>query len=157
MTTLNILTSPIINGTPRGNGIQTITLKNGTGAGNYTYSTDTNYADVDATNLVHVTFIPRGWNLTIFAHGSMTNTSVAATVFVGLFIDTEVVTAVPYQETTAGNVAPWALHWTIGGVDSTHLVKLQFKTSSTLSPAVISNGATGNRPSMLFILQPTRE
>lgn len=148
-------TSPVINGTPSGTGIGTLTLKKGSGGGNYT-SASTSYVAVDGTNLLYTVTIPTGWKLAIAARGDVT--SATAAVLTGVAIADGGVVIVETQVTPATvNVvaAPFALAWVVNGDGASHTIDLRYKTSNAADSVVIANAAATLTPTMVFTLMPS--
>lgn len=150
------LVSPTINGTPSGTGIQTVTLKKGTGAGNYTGS-NTSYADVDATNLSLTVTIPSGWKLFIQFNGEIQSTTAAAQVFYSLFDTQPNATLVEASVNTTNSAISLqaSLGWMITGDGNSHTIKLQAKTGNGADAWDIVNASATRLPTMLFILSPS--
>ena len=74
MSTADILTSPIVNGTPSGSGTSIIYQKFGTGLANYTSASSATIQDVDATNLSVAVVVPVGWKAKLdFSCSSVTS------------------------------------------------------------------------------------
>jgi hypothetical protein len=147
------LTSPVVNGTPTGTGIPTITLKKGSGSGNYT-SSSTSYVDVDATNLAYTATIPTGWKLAVAASGSITSNAGQVNVLVSIF-DSSTLLETSILPPAAGGLASFALSWVINGDGSTHTIKLQDKTSNGANSVLIANNSATLTPTMVFILSPS--
>lgn len=148
------LTSPVINGTPTGTGISTVTLKKGTGAGNYT-SASTSDVAVDGTNLAATITIPTGWKLTILVSGSASSLTAAVTIFVGIADGGTVVLTQPILPTLAGNFSPFALAWEINGDGAAHTIDLRYHTTNGLDSVTINNAASNQLPTMVFTLTPS--
>lgn len=148
------LTSPTVNGTPTGTGIATVTLKRGSGAGNYT-GTNTTYSNVDGTNLSYTVTIPTGWKLVINAAGTIFVSTAAASVFAALadggtvFIESGV--------TPAGITAPqfWGFNWVINGDGASHTITLQAKTAAGADAWNIGNANATSVPQMVLTLVPS--
>lgn len=147
------LTSPVINGTPSGTGIPTITLKKGSGSGNY-ISSSTSYTDVDATNLAYTVTIPLGWKLAVTARGSQFVVTAQSQVGISLFDSSTLVESVQTQATTS-TITDFALAWVINGDGASHTVKLQFKTFNASDSVGIANTSATVTPSMTFLLSPS--
>lgn len=149
------LTSPVINGTPTGTGIPTVTLKKGTGGGNYSTSS-TSYVQVDGTNLTLTVTIPSGWKLMIHASGVMTVntalTNIGAAIADGGTVVVEQIISVP---TAANTDSAFALNWIINGDGASHSVDLRFKTTNGADAAVIQNSTATQLPVMTFLLTPS--
>lgn len=146
------LTSPVVNGTPTGTGIPTVTLKKGTGAGNYN-GTNTTYSDVDATNLGYTVTIPTGWKLHIQVNAVVFNATATSTVNLAL-IDGSVI--VENQVTGPLNfTVSSTLGWVINGDGNSHTIKLQAKTTAGADAWNIFNDTATRIPTMTFILTPS--
>jgi hypothetical protein len=130
-----------------------ITLKKGTGAGNYT-TASTTYVDVDATNLGFTATIPTGWKLAISASGQLGTATAAVAASVSL-LDGATVVETSLTGTGVGVLEPWALNWVINGDGNSHTVKLQFKTSNGADSATIANSSATILPTITFTLLPS--
>lgn len=155
------LTSPVVNGTPTGTGIATLTLKKGSGAGNYT-TASTTYVVADSTNLCLTVTIPTGWKLGISASGSIGTATAAVLANVALTDNAACSTAnagvlVESVETTtaAGVLQPWGLNWVITGDGNAHNIALQYKTSNGADSATLLNSSATSLPTMVFTLMPS--
>lgn len=135
-----------------------MTLKAGSGSGDYTFSTDTNYADVDATNLSYTVTIPAGWKLGIRASGSITTATAAVLCYVSLY-DGATLPATERAIVPPGiGAAGWetfSIDSVINGDDASHTIKLQYKTTNTSDAVTIANSSATVRPSMVFTLMPS--
>lgn len=153
--TSTTLTSPVINGTPSGTGIPTVTVKKGTGAGNYT-TANTTMTDVDGTNLSYTVTIPTGWKLAVQAAGSIGVATAVVEVQVQI-LDNAAVVDLRRILPTGTSILPsgdFALLGAITGDGASHTVKLQYKTTNGADSAVITNASNEN-PTMLFTLTPS--
>lgn len=149
------ITTPILNGTPTGTGIPTVTLKKGSGLGNYTTTGDSNFHDVDAVNLAYTVTIPIGWKLAISAFVEIQVSAGAAGVAgINLLDGTELVEAASGPGSALSVSFPTTLNWVITGDGNSHTIKMQFKTFTGTNTALILNGGT-RAPAMLFILTPS--
>jgi len=148
------LTGPVINGTPTGTGISTVTFKKGTGAGNYS-SASTSDVAVDGTNLAATITIPTGWKLTIMASGGITSLTAIVTVFVGIADGGTVVLTQPVNASGIGNFAPFALIWEINGDGAAHTIDLRYHTSNGADSVSINNASATQLPTMVFTLMPS--
>lgn len=155
--TLNTATlaSPVINGTPSGTGIPTVTYKSGGGIGNYTRTSST-LAAVDSTNLSLTVTIPTGWKLVVWASGGAevsANTTSAVLAIRDTFL-AQIFAEISANIATAGNVYPFSLCAAIPGDGSSHTVQLQFASSDNSSTVTIPNSGS-NFPTMVFLLTPS--
>lgn len=148
------LTGPVINGTPTGTGIPTVTFKKGTGAGNYSSPSVTDVA-VDGTNLAATITIPTGWKLAILACGGITSLTAIVTTFVGIADGGTVVYTLPVSASGVGNFAPFALAWEINGDGLAHTIDLRYHTSNAADSVSINNASATQLPTMIFILTPS--
>jgi hypothetical protein len=152
-------TSPVINGTPSGTGIPTVTLKKGSGSGNYT-TASTSYVQIDGTNLSYTVTIPTGWKLAIAASGGgFTST---AAVFFGVALadnigggGANVISETTILAASTSNSTAWALNWVINGDGASHVVDLRFKTSNGADSVNIQNNTSTVMPTMVFFLSPS--
>lgn len=140
-----------LTGTASGN-VPTITLKKGSGAGNYTTSADTNYHDVDATNLSYTVVVPTGWKMSVAASGAISSITAVAPVQVALY-DGATILELPVIPASTVSYSTFALNWVILGDGNSHTVKLQFKTTNGSDTATIQNASATNLPTMVFRLE----
>jgi hypothetical protein len=147
------LTSPVINGTPSGTGIPTITLKKGSGGGNYS-SASTSYVDVDAANLGYTVTIPTGWKLAVSASGNISVLTAAVLVSASLF-DSSTLVETEINPNAASAIFQFTLNWVITGDGNSHTVKLQYKTSNGSDSVQIINNSATLTPTILFTLTPS--
>jgi len=159
--TSTTLTSPVINGSPTGTGIPTITLKKGSGGGNYT-SASTTYVVVDATNLCYTVTIPTGWKLAVQSQGSLGTSTAAVSANIALTDNAACSTANAgvlvenaFQTVGAGATSPFNLVWAITGDGASHNIALQFKTSNGADSALLANSSATFLPTMVFLLTPS--
>jgi hypothetical protein len=140
----------------------TLTVKKGSGAGNYTNAT-TAYIAADATNLCYSILIPTGWKLGVSASGGLstataavvaqaavTDTASCGTANSGILIETP-----PIQGAAIGVADTFALDWVIAGDGNIHSVALQFKTSNVADTASLINSSATVTPTMKFELMPS--
>lgn len=154
------LTAPVINGTPTGTGIPTVTLKTGSGGGNYTTSS-TSFVRADTTNLAFTVTIPTGWKLLINASGAVSSSTGAGGVNValadgsadntGILISVALLPAI----SGAGQFSAWALTWAIAGDGASHTINLQFDTGNAADAAILVNSSATLKPMMTFLLVPS--
>jgi hypothetical protein len=139
----------------------TLTLKKGSGGGNYT-SASTTYVVVDATNLCLTVTIPTGFKLEVRAQGSVgTSTAIVAasvaitdnaacsTANAGLLHETAV------DAGAIGATAGFALGTIITGDGAAHNVALQFKTANASDSALMLNSSATLTPTMTFTMIPS--
>jgi hypothetical protein len=138
-----------------------MTLRKGSGAGNYT-TASTTYIVADATNLCGTFTIPVGWKLGIQASGSIgTSTAIAAasaaltdnaacsTANAGLLAEAQV------DAGAVGATAGFSLSWVITGDGNAHNVALQIKTAAGADSALLLNSSSTALPTMAFTLMPS--
>jgi len=138
-----------------------MTLKKGSGAGNYT-TASTTYVVTDSTNLCFSVVIPTGWKLGIQASGglgtatavvqanaALTDNAVCSTANAGVL--TEAVTF----GNAAGNTESFSLNWVVTGDGATHAVALQFKTSNAGDSATLLNSTATLLPTITYTLMPS--
>lgn len=148
------LTSPVINGSPTGTGIPTITLKKGSGGGTYS-SASLAYVQVDAANLLYTVTIPTGWKLLINASFRFgTNTAVVA-ASVALADGGTVIAETNANQPAAGNANPGSLSWAISGDGASHTIDLRFKTANAADSVIMGNASATDTPAMTFLLTPS--
>lgn len=133
-----------------------ITLKKGTGGGNYV-SSSTSYVDVDATNLSYTVTIPTGWKLSVTAHGTVFQSTAAVSISVALYdtASSAVVSEIAASPFDISKSVPWGLGYVITGDAASHTVKLQYKTGSASDAANMVNTSTTATPTMIFTLMPS--
>jgi len=136
-----------VNGTP----IAAVTLKSGTGAGDYT-TASASYVDVDGTNLAFTVTIPNGFKLLINAACSIKHSTLAATIGLSLFDGATVIEEV-IEAAVAGDREHMGLTWAITGDGASHTVKLQWKTSA--ATATMNNASSTLKPAMTFLMVPS--
>ncbi len=160
-TGVQVVTSPTINGTPTGTGIQTITGKKGSGGGNYT-SASTTYVVMDSTNLCYTVTIPTGWKLAVFATAETNTSTAAVSFFIALTDNAACGTAnagIIYEATTAstgtGTTINFPLTSVIAGDGASHSIALQFKTTNGADSVSTVNTSTARTPMMTFVLSPS--
>jgi hypothetical protein len=149
-------TSPIINGTPTGTGIQTIVFARGTGSGNYT-GTNTSLANVDAAHLTSGALtIPTGWKLCVWCSGTCFPTTGTANVNIALFdsFSSAVVTQI-LQTGTLNTTLGFNLVYEFNGDGNAHTYTLQASTTNASDAWNITNSALIGAPVMLFIMAPS--
>jgi hypothetical protein len=139
----------------------TLTLKKGSGAGNYT-TASTTYVVPDSTNLCFTVTIPTGWKLGIQASGSIgTSTAIAvasaaltdnaacATANAGLLTEAQI------DAGAIGATAGFSLSWVITGDGNAHNVALQVKTAAGADSVLLLNSSATALPTMVFTLMPS--
>lgn len=143
-------------------GANTLTLKKGSGAGNYTNAT-TSYTVADSTNLCLTVTIPTGWKLGVSASGglstataavvaqaALTDNAACSTANAGILVETA-----PIQGAAIGVADAFALDWVITGDGAAHNIALQFKTSNVADTASLINSSATITPTMKFELIPS--
>lgn len=135
-----------------------MTLKKGTGGGNYT-SASTTYARVDSTNLAFTVTVPTGWKLSVQASGSFGTATAAVTCNVALADgsadNTGILVEQQTQSSAAGILMPFSLGWIVTGDGNPHTINLQYKTSNGADSVTIANGSATSLPTMTFTLMPS--
>lgn len=155
--TANILSSPIINGTPTGSGVPTMVVKAGTGLANYTTtSLYPTFADVDSTNLSYTVLVPTGWKLHIVAAGDAFVNTAIVQVFVALFDSpVNLQERIILPPNAGSDSIPFSLAWLVDGDNATHTLKLRYATAVAADAAGIRNSSSSRRPTMVFTLAPS--
>jgi hypothetical protein len=154
----------ISNGTTwacNGVGTPTLTLKKGSGGGNYTNST-TSYTVADSTNLCYTVTIPTGWKLSINASGALgtataivvasaalTDNASCSTANAGILVETQA------EAGAIAGATGFALNWVITGNAAAHNIALQFKTANASDSASLINSSATLTPTMVFNLTPS--
>lgn len=140
-----------------------MTLKKGTGSGNYT-TASTTFAVVDSTNLCFTVTIPTGWKLGVQASVALATATAAVTANVALTDNAACSTANAGILQDSGPIGPATaaasfesvnLSWVITGDGSSHNVALQYKTSNAADSATIGNSSATILPTMVFTLMPS--
>lgn len=139
-----------------------LTLKKGSGGGNYTNAT-TSYTVADSTNLCFTVTIPTGWKLGISASGALstataavvaqaalTDNAACSTANAGILVETA-----PIQGAAIGVADVFALNWIITGDGASHNIAMQFKTSNAADTASLINSSATITPTMKFELMPS--
>lgn len=157
----DILTAGLVKN-QAGTAIMGLTLKKGSGGGNYTNAT-TAYTVADSTNLCFTVTIPTGWKLGVSASGALstataavvaqaalTDNAACSTANAGILIETA-----PIQGAAIGIAAAFALDWVIAGDGAAHNIALQFKTSNAADTASLINSIATITPTMKFELMPS--
>lgn len=155
------ITNPQITGTPTGTGIPTLTLKQGTGLGNYT-SASTSYVVMDSTNLCYTVTIPTGWKLMVSGAISA-GTLTAAVAFLIAITDNAACTTANagiLEEVGSAGLSPGAstgipINWVINGDGAAHHVALQMKTTNAADSVFILNSSATLNPVITFLLSPS--
>lgn len=156
--------SPVINGTPTGTGIPTLTLKSGSGGGNYT-GTNTTYVLPDASNLCSAITIPSGWKLLVSASGDFSQTTSIAGVQIAL-TDTGTtcigggITPLAgservYDCAPAGSFCQFQTQALFTGDGAAHSISLMIKTGNIADAWNIGNSSSTRAPSMSYTLMPS--
>ena len=138
-----------------------LTLKKGSGAGNYT-TASTTYVVPDSTNLCYTVTIPVGWKLGVQASGSigtstaivaasaaLTDNAACSTANAGLLTEAQV------DAGAIGATAGFSLSWVITGDGAAHNVALQIKTANGADSALLLNSSATALPTMTFTLMPS--
>jgi hypothetical protein len=145
-------------GTVQANGVAisaapTITIKKGTGLGNYT-TASTTYVRVDATNLAYTVVVPVGQKIMIwssFTHNpSAASTNMNVALADGTADNTGILVESLFQ--SSGGFFPGNLSWVLIGDGASHTFNLQFKT--TASSNNILNSSATSIPVMTFWMGP---
>lgn len=142
-----------------------LTLKTGSGSGNYT-GANTAFAAVDTTNLCYSVTIPTGWKLSVQASGVLESVTAAVVQSValadaGATCTTGGVTALAGSErdTTPTAIAtfdaPFATGYVLTGDGNAHSILLLAKTANGSDDWGIQNTSAAAAPSMTFTLMPS--
>lgn len=156
MSTAEILTSPIINGTPSGNGLPSLTMLKGSGNGtNYT-STSTNFIAVDTGKLLTGIFIPRGWTLAITAKGGIFVSTAQTNVAVAVYDGSTAVDEQLIYPPAVDSVTQFCLSAIIRGDDAIHVIGIRYKTSNAANAVGLYNASISVAPKLLLNLCPAQ-
>jgi hypothetical protein len=123
----------------------TITIKKGTGLGNYT-TTSTTYVDVDATNLALTVTVPVGQKIMMWASAETNGSVSSEQLFLAIADGTT--TLVEQQMNTNGGNNSQNLAWVFTGDGASHTFKLRFRTNT--STFAIINATATELPVMTF-------
>lgn len=143
--------SPVTN--PGALAAPVITVKSGTGAGNYT-TTSASFVDVDATNLAYTVTPSTGSKLLVMITGLMQNdVAGGGQSYLGLYDSSSnsilAQTVVNDNGNTVGIEYPAVIVTTIAGDNAPHTFKLQMKAGAGGGTAHLHNSG-GIIPSMIF-------
>jgi hypothetical protein len=147
-----VLTLPAATGTLAV--IPTLTLKKGTGAGNYT-STSVSAVQADGTNLAFTVTIPTGWKLSVQASGSIGSNTAAVTVAVSITDGGTKLQEVTAIGPIAGGLVPFSLSSVVTGDGASHTIDLRFFTTNASDAVAILNASSTQVPTMIFNLSPS--
>jgi hypothetical protein len=114
------------------------------------------FVDVDGTNLVFTTIVPKGFRLFCWANGTCDNDTAGNQIFIQIF-DTQgsiSLDRVAFLDTVGGTNIPFSLSGDVVGDDLQHTVKLQFCVGGA-GTARIRNNNSGFFPKMRFLLLPS--
>jgi len=136
-----------------------LTLKKGSGAGNYS-SASTTFTAVDGTNLTNTVTIPTGWKLGIQVSGAITTSTAIATASVGIndgscsgsTVNLQRTQSVP---TAATNPESFSLSSVITGDGASHTINLCYLTSNAADSVTMINSSSDFLPTMVFTLMPS--
>lgn len=138
-----------------------LTLKKGTGSGNYT-TASTTYVHVGASELCDTVTIPAGWKLGIEAYAELGTATAAVVASMAISDNASCTTdnAGLLVETTETGTAATVLQsvslgWAITGDGASHNVALQFKTSNGADSATIANSSATILPTVVYTLMPS--
>lgn len=148
------LTAPVVNGTPTGTGIPTVTLKKGSAAGNYSSSSLTPVV-VDGTNLAFTVTIPTGWKLVVQCSGLISSLTGLATVSVFIADGGTGLQTAQVLAQSAANFTSFSLSYVINGDGASHTIDLRYFTGNAADAVTIANSGTTIIPTMIFTLTPS--
>src|SRR5262249_5711398 len=131
-----------------------MTLKSGSGSGNYT-SKSTSYVQVDGSNLAFAVTVPTGWKLLIQASGTARSSSPAAPLSFALADNGSVLVEQSLAPRATGSGAAFGLNWIVTGDGASHAIDLRFKTGNGSSAVNVANSTPTNVPVMTFVLMPS--
>jgi len=152
--TAQILSAPIINGTPTGSGVATVMLKRGTGTADYS-TTSTTLTAVDSTYLAHSIVVPVGWKLIVDARGSISVSTGVASVYAAILDGGEIVNSVVNTPSAISLRTPFSVQGVIVGDNATHNIRMAFRTTNAADAAVIFNSTINAAvPTLLLTLLP---
>ena len=147
------LTSPVINGTPSGTGIPTISSKTGSKAADYT-TTSATFVNVDGTNLLLTITIPTGWKMTVLASGNVSVSNTAINAFIAINDSVSgIISRIGQILASTTVVSGWAVNGEINGDGASHTISLQY-ASDGVNTLTIKNSAN-NFATMVLIMTPS--
>lgn len=131
-----------------------LTLKKGSGGGNYT-TTSTGYTQVDGTNLTNTVTIPTGWKLFVQVNGvSFWNTAQVTCSYAiadgGATVQESLAVAAG-----AGLSMPFSIGTVITGDGASHTVDLRFKTGNGSDACGVLNSSSTNAATIVYTLVPS--
>lgn len=144
------ITSPVINGTPSGTGIATVTMKRGSGAGNYTTAVAA-FADIDGTNLSYTVTVPTGWKALIVFSGAW-GVSAANEGDVAIADGTTVLSQV--ATTNNGGIMGFSVQYVFTGDGASHTFKPRFAQNGG-STLTVYNSSAALAPVLTVTLTPS--
>jgi hypothetical protein len=127
----------------------TITLKKGTGLGDYS-TASTTYVRVDTTNLVYTVTVPVGQKVLISTTGSLNNSTGTWEVALadGTADNSGILNSQPIS--TNLGIFGFSLVWVFVGDGASHTFNLQYRTTG--GTLVMKNGSATQVPTMTFWL-----
>lgn len=146
--TVNATTAYQLNGAA----LTTITMKSGSGAGDYT-TTSATYADVDGTNLAYTVTVPTGFKVLASVTVSLKNSSLGAAVGVALADGTTALTEAMIDAAVASDREAVSLTYAFTGDGASHTFKLRWKTSAGTN--TMDNSSSTLAPRMTFFMTPS--
>ena len=132
-----------------------LTLKKGTGGGDYTHSGDTTYTNVDGTNLAYTVTIPTGWKARVTAVAEVYQSTAANSVGLAIADGGSVIGQMVESATGVGTTLPMIVDTVVTGDGASHAFTMQFKTFASADAVNISNAATGRVPTLIVLLLPS--
>ncbi len=147
------LASPVINGTPTGTGIPTLTMKSGSGGGDYTIAS-ASLADVDSTNLAFTVTVPSGYKILINSAFCCKNGGLGNVTNVVLADGTTVLTETFMDEAVGGDRQMMGLTYVFVGDGASHTFKLRWAAGAGTS--TMSNSSATLTPRMTFLMSPSQ-
>lgn len=131
----------------------TSTMKNGSGAGNYSTSSSS-FVDVDSSNLSYTVTVPVGYKILINTCYSWTNSSGSAEVVICISVDgASVIENLNNQPTDTSTANGGALTYIFNGDGASHTFELKWKTDA--GTALMFNGTSVRTPCMTFLMLPS--
>lgn len=144
------LNSPIINGTPSGNGIARLSMFRGSALGDYTIAANI-VTDVDAGNLAFTVNVPINWKaLIVFTGGCFNLTNASGTI---LIADGTTALATVTQSNTP-TAQSCAIQYLFTGDGNLHTFKMRFANGGA-GTFTIKNDSSAIAPIMTLFLTPS--
>ena len=135
--------------------IPTVTLKTGSGGGDYTTSS-ASYVDVDGTNLAYTVTVPTGWKALVTGIAEMYQSTAANQLWLAVTDGTTTLREVEITDLIGTSATAVAVAQTVfTGDGASHTFKLRFRTGNAADAANITNGSSTHCPTLTVLLTPS--